>query len=167
MYALLDLLAKWLHLLGVLVWMGHNFANVIQTPRYRAPDLLDPDKVQGAFRAAMQREHGTFRYASVVTLLTGLYMLDYRDMLVDALTLTGPAAIVGIGVWCGLLMVANLWLVLWPHQKKVLGFVAAPLEERARCTRITFLSSRTNTILAFPALFFMLAGAHAPALWLG
>lgn len=166
-YALLDLVAKWLHLLGVLVWMGHNLANVIQNPRYRAPDLLDPEQVQGTFRAALQREHGTFRYASLVTLISGIFMLTYRDQLADALLLNGPAAVTGLGVWCGLLMVANLWFVLWPHQKKVLGFVPADLEERVRCTRITFLSSRTNTILAFPTLFFMVAGAHAPALWLG
>jgi len=57
-------------------------------------------------------------------------------------------------------MLLNLWLVLWPHQKKVLGFVPAPMEERVRCSRITFLSSRTNTILSIPLLFFMAASGH-------
>jgi uncharacterized membrane protein len=62
-------------------------------------------------------------------------------------------------------MVLNLWLVLWPHQKRVLGFVPAPAEERARAARVTFLSSRTNTILSIPLLFFMGAGTHGLALF--
>jgi uncharacterized membrane protein len=64
-----------------------------------------------------------------------------------------------------MLMVANLWLVMWPHQKKVLGFVPAPMEERLRCTRITFLASRTNTILSVSTLVLMVAGAHGPFLF--
>jgi uncharacterized membrane protein len=57
-------------------------------------------------------------------------------------------------------MVLNLWYVLWPHQKKVLGFIPADDNERIRCSRITFLSSRTNTILSFVTVFFMITGAH-------
>jgi len=55
--------------------------------------------------------------------------------------------------------------VLWPHQKRVLGFVAAPVDERLRCARITFLSARVNTMLSIPVLFFMAAGAHGIALF--
>jgi uncharacterized membrane protein len=57
-------------------------------------------------------------------------------------------------------MVLNLWLILWPHQKKVLGYVEATVEERLRCTRITFLSSRTNSFLSVATLFFMVTAAH-------
>lgn len=158
--AVFDIIARFLHLLGVLVWMGHNYANVIQRPRFDYPDLVDREAVQGMFEAAMKREHATFRWASIVVLASGIYMLWYRDQLGDALSLSGAHAVIGIGVWLGIMMVLNLWLVLWPHQKKVLGFVYATTEERWRCSRITFLSSRTNTILSFPALFFMLTGSH-------
>ena len=58
-------------------------------------------------------------------------------------------------------MVLNLWLVMWPHQKKVLGFVEAPTAERLQCARITFLSSRVNTVLSIVTLVLMVAGAHA------
>jgi len=110
--------------------------------------------------AAMKREHGTFRYASLVVLATGVYMLWYRGILVDAMTLSGSASIIGIGVWTGLIMIMNLWFILWPNQKKVLGFTPAPDSERIRSSRITFLSSRTNSILSVAALFFMVTGAH-------
>jgi uncharacterized membrane protein len=152
----LDVLARLLHVLGILVWIGHNYANVIQNPLFKPAQPADP----GAMLAAMKREHGIFRYASLVVLVTGYYMLWYRGLLISALGLSGNAAVIGIGVWLGNIMVLNLWFVLWPHQKKVLGFVPASDEERIRCSRITFLSSRTNTILSFATLFFMISGAH-------
>ncbi|MEZ5445920.1 MAG: urate hydroxylase PuuD [Gammaproteobacteria bacterium] len=161
----LYVLARWLHLLGLLVWIGHNYANVVQRPRYRPVDPVDTAAADQLFMQAAQREHGTFRYASLVVLASGLYMLWFRGILTEALTLQGQFAVLGLGVWIGLLMTANLWFVLWPHQKKVLGFVPAAHAERVRCSRITFLSSRTNTILSFPAVFLMTAGAHAPTLF--
>jgi len=152
----LDVIARYLHIFSILVWMGHNYANVIQNPQFKPAQPTNRE----AMTAAMKREHGTFRYASLVALVTGIYMLWFRGMFTDALTLSGHAAVMGIGVWLGIIMVLNLWFVLWPHQKKVLGFVPASDEERIRCSRITFLSSRTNTILSIATLFFMISGAH-------
>jgi uncharacterized membrane protein len=152
----LDVIARYLHIFSILVWMGHNYANVIQNPQFKPAQPTNRE----AMTAAMRREHGTFRYASLVALVTGIYMLWFRGMFIDALSLSGHAAVMGVGVWLGFIMVLNLWFVLWPHQKKVLGFVPASDEERIRCSRITFLSSRTNTILSIATLFFMIAGAH-------
>ena len=154
--AVLDVLARLLHILSVVVWVGHNYANVIQTPRFEPVSPADPVTLT----AALRREHATFRHSSLVALATGLYMLWYRGILLDSLTMSGQWAVLGIGVWTGIVMVMNLWFVLWPHQKKVLGFVEASPEERIRCSRITFLSSRTNTILSIAAFFFMVTGAH-------
>ncbi len=158
----IDVVARWLHLMGVLVWMGHNYANVIQNPRYKPAGPTTPmAEIGERFEAAMKREHGIFRHASLVVLATGAFMLWHRDILADVVMVRDGHVVLGIGVWLSLVMVANLWFVLWPHQKKVLGFIPATLEERIRCSRITFLSSRTNTILSFPALFFMGAGTHS------
>lgn len=152
----LDVLARLLHIFSVVIWMGHNYANVIQNPVFKPAQPSDP----GAMMGAMKREHSIFRHASLVALITGIYMLWHRGMLFDALTLSGHAAVIGAGVWTGTIMVLNLWFIMWPHQKKVLGFVPASDEERIRCSRITFLSSRTNSILSIATLFFMISGAH-------
>lgn len=157
----LDFLARGVHILGVVIWMGHNYANVVRNPVYKRPQL---DAAADAFAAASKREHAIFRHSSIVTLITGLYMLWSRDILLDTLTLSGHSTVRGIGVWTGLLMVANLWFVLWPHQKKVLGYVPATVEERLRCSRITFLSSRTNTVLSVPTLFLMVASTYGTVL---
>ena len=77
-----------------------------------------------------------------------------------ALSRKGPLAPIGIGTWIGIVMVLNLWFVLWPHQKRVLGFVPASIEERLRCSRVTFLSARVNPCCRCPLLFFMAASPH-------
>lgn len=163
--AAVDGVARLLHILGVILWIGHNYANVIARPTFGGPSPSAPaEQLTASFLAASYREHALFRYPSLVVWASGIYMLWYRDLLADALLLKGPAAMIGLGAWLGTVMVLNLWLVLWPHQKKVLGFKPASLPERARCARITFLSSRTNTILSLPTVLLMIAGAHGAPL---
>ncbi len=166
-WTLMDIALRWLHIVFALIWIGHNYANVVKTPRFiplrlesgedsaRSPDLV----------RRMQQEHGTFRYASLVVLASGAFMLWNRGTLSAALALQGHHAVIGVGAWIGIIMVLNLWFVLWPHQKKVLGFVPASNEERIRCSRVTFLSSRTNTVLSLPLTFFMIAGSHGLSLY--
>lgn len=159
---LMDAAARILHIMGVVIWIGHNWSNVVYTPFYRSALPADPDAaVRDVAMAASKREHGIFRHASLVVLATGTYMLWRRGDVVDALTLSGSSAVLGAGIWVGILMLLNLWGVLWPHQKKVLGFVSASREERLACSRITFVSSRVNTVLSTVAIVLMIAGAHA------
>jgi uncharacterized membrane protein len=163
---IVEFLLRWVHFFGGIIWIGHNYASVVQRPGFRPLKREDlGDEQSPVYMTLLGREHGTFRYAAIVTWLAGVGMLWQRDVLVDAVTLNGSLAVIGVGFWIGTLMLANLWLVLWPNQKKVLGFVSAPLDERVRCARITFLSSRTNTMLSIPLLFFMAASQHGTALF--
>ncbi len=159
---LIDAVLRWAHVGGALVWIGHNYANFISRPHFVpfAGEAVAVDPSGNDFQARLSREHGTFRWAAILVWCTGLAMLWRAGLVADALALKGAAAPIGLGFWIGTVMVANLWLVLWPHQKKVLGFRPAPLEERARCSRVTFLSARVNTMLSIPLLFLMVAGAH-------
>ena len=157
-----DLVLRWLHFFAGVVWMGHNYSTLIQRPNYvplTADDLNNERSPR--FMSLMAREHGIFRWASALAWSTGVLMLWQRGWLVDAATLTGYHAVIGLGMWIGTLMMANVWLVLWPNQKKVLGFVAAPVQERLRCSRVTFLSARVNTMLSIPLLFLMASAPHA------
>lgn len=156
-----DLLLRWTHFIAGIIWVGHNYSNVIQRPNWRpfaATDLSNDESPR--FLALLNREHGVFRWASVLAWCAGMLMLWRHGELPGALALRGGLAPIGIGMYLGTLMMANVWLVLWPHQQKVLGLKPAALDERLRCTRITHLSSRTNTMLSIPLLFFMAAGAH-------
>ncbi|WP_415258972.1 urate hydroxylase PuuD [Thauera phenylacetica] len=158
---LLDLALRWTHFIAGIIWVGHNYSSVVQRPGWRplaAADLTDDTSPR--FQALLNREHGFFRWASVVAWSAGLLMLWQRGWLAGALTLDGALAPIGLGTWLGTLMMLNVWFVLWPHQQKVLGLVPANVEERLRCSRITHLSSRTNTMLSIPLLFFMAASSH-------
>lgn len=155
---IVDLTSRVLHVAGVIMWMGHNWTNVVHLPRYKG--ALPTVAASEVFLVASKREHGIFRHASLLVLATGIFMLWRQGDVADTLMMTGPSKVLGVGVWIGLVMVMNLWFVMWPHQKKVLGFVPASEEERLRCSRITFLSSRVNTVLSVPTLLCMMAGAH-------
>ena len=158
---LLDLALRWTHFIAGIIWVGHNYSSVVQRPGWRplaAADLTDDTSPR--FQALLNREHGFFRWASVVAWSAGLLMLWQRGWLAGALTLDGALAPSGLGTWIGTLMMLNVWFVLWPHQQKVLGLVPASVDERLRCSRITHLSSRTNTMLSIPLLFFMAASSH-------
>lgn len=162
--AIFDLLLRWVHFLAGVIWVGHNYSSVVQRPTYRplsAEDLSNDDSPR--FQALLHREHGVFRWASVAAWSAGLLMLWHRGTLGETLMLSGAQAPLGIGLYIGTLMMLNVWFVLWPHQQKVLGLVPATIAERLRCSRITHLSSRTNTMLSLPLLFFMAAGAHGGA----
>jgi len=69
-------------------------------------------------------------------------------------------AVIGIGAWIGTIMFINVWILIWPNQKKILGMVDATEEEKNTARRVAALASRANTMLSIPMLFFMAAGAH-------
>ena len=99
---LLDLTLRWLHFAAGVVWIGHNYSSAAQRPRYRplAPEDLVTGKSE-RFMAMLNREHGLFRYASIVAWLAGMILLWRKDWLWPALTLDGPLAGIGVGTWIG------------------------------------------------------------------
>jgi uncharacterized membrane protein len=73
---------------------------------------------------------------------------------------TEASRVIGVGAWLGTIMLFNVWVLIWPNQKKILGMVAATDEEKGKARRTALLASRSNTLLTFPMLLFMGASAH-------
>ena len=91
--------------------------------------------------------------------MTGAAALETMGIgFVNAFTLASPN--IGIGVWLGTIMLLNVWGLIWPNQKKVLGMVEATDEEKAKAKKIAMLASRTNTLLSIPMLMSMVAFGH-------
>jgi len=69
---------------------------------------------------------------------------------------------IGIGGGMGILMMFNVWGIIWPNNKKIIrGTLAGtPPENAALLARQAFLASRTNFFLSVPLLFYMAAAAH-------
>lgn len=153
---------RWLHVMAGITWIGllyyFNFVQVPSMGKAKAngiaadivPKLIAPTALLW------------FRYAALITWLTGAYYLERSGIgLGNAFLLKGSAAPIGIGAWLGTIMLFNVWVLIWPNQKKVLGIVAADDAAKAKAARTAMLASRTNTMLSIPMAFFMVAGAHS------
>jgi uncharacterized membrane protein len=68
--------------------------------------------------------------------------------------------IIGVGAWFGTIMLFNVWVLIWPNQKKILGMVEASADEIAKAKRVALLASRSNTLLSIPMLMSMVGFGH-------
>ena len=154
-------LDRWLHILAGITWIGllyyFNFVQVPGLGQAKADGTAPGITKHIAPRALLW-----FRWAAAATWITGAYYLIRfpGHSFMDAFTLQGGSAYIGIGAWLGTIMLFNVWVLIWPNQKKVLGIVNASDEEKAKAGRVALLASRTNTMLSLPMLFFMIAGTH-------
>jgi len=159
---------RWFHFLAGIMWIGllyfFNFINAAAVKEATAAGEAGPIS-----KYIMPRALLYFRWAAVVTWIMGAGLLSTTpgpngNGFIDAFTLQGYKAPIGIGAWLGTIMLINVWTFIWMNQKKVLGIVPATDEEKAKARRVAFLASRVNTMLSIPMLFFMATGAH-PAIY--
>jgi len=156
------LFARWAHFLAGITWIGLlYYFNFVQVPGLGAAKA--EGTAAGITKHIAPRALLWFRWAAVVTWLAGAALLGQRFG--SAFTLQGNDAIIGMGAWLGTIMLFNVWVLIWPNQKKVLGMVEASDAEKAKAGRVALLASRTNTALSIPMLFFMAAGFHGQALF--
>ena len=156
----LQFFERWAHFLAGITWIGLlYYFNFIQVPAM-ATAAADKD---GPGPAAIGKYIAPkallwFRWAAVVTWVAGAGLLGPN--LVSAFTLQTGFVNIGIGAWLGTIMLFNVWVLIWPNQKKVLGMVEASDEEKNKAKRTALLASRTNTMLSIPMLFFMASQSH-------
>ncbi len=156
-------LFRWLHVLSGVMWIGLLwYFNFVQIPTMPAiPDELKPAIGKHIAPAALF----WFRWAAMATIVTGLLLAAINQYLVWAITLgiiDGAArhTAIGIGMWLGIIMWFNVWFVIWPNQKKVLGLVEADADAKTAAARTAMLFSRTNTLLSIPMLYAMVSAQN-------
>jgi len=160
---------RWLHFLSGITWIRLlYYFNFVQVPAVAAA-TADKD---GPGPAAISKYVAPrallwFRWAALVTWLTGAAYLHSAPnySMLGAFTLGIGASnlqmtTIGVGAWLGTIMLFNVWVLIWPNQKKLLGIVSATDEEKAKAKRIAFLASRSNTAMSIPLLLFMGASSH-------
>src|SRR5690606_12308320 len=105
-----------------------------------------------------------FRWAAVATGVTGAYYLLFGygpdGALHQAFALRPGFVTIGIGAWLGTIMLFNVWVFIWPNQKKILGLTPATDEEKAKARKVALYASRTNFILSVPMLMCMGGQSH-------
>ena len=154
-------IARWIHFLAGITWIGLlYYFNLVQVPAMKAATA--DGTAAGISKHVAPRALLWFRWSALVTWLAGAALLGAN--FVAAFTLQPAYAGIGIGAWLGTIMLFNVWGLIWPNQKKILGIVAATDDEKAKARRVAFLASRTNTMLSIPMLFFMANGLTHKAL---
>ncbi len=161
-------LLVWLHVLVGIVWIGLlYYFNFVQVPALAeaASDEGGPGGA-GITKYVAPRALWWFRWGAVATWLTGAAILLHLGIFHHAFALgftdnsPGNAWIIGVGAWLGTIMLLNVWGLIWPNQKKVLGLVEASADEINKARRVAFLASRTNTMLSIPMLLSMIGYGH-------
>src|SRR5262245_10703460 len=151
-------IGRWVHIAAGVMWIGLlYYFNFVQVPA-----LAEAGKdgtAGGITKHVAPRALFWFRWAAVITFLAGPAIAGKN--LFAVLFLQQPTYYpIGVGAWLGTIMLFNVWVLIWPNQKKILGLVAATDPEKAKARRVAFLASRTNTMLSIPMLFFMAAAGH-------
>lgn len=161
----------WFHVVVGVVWIGLlYYFNFVQVPA-QAEAMADTG---GPGPAAIgkyiaPRALAWFRWAALLTWLSGasaLVQLGKASGLeglggfTAAFTFQDGWAVIGMGAWLGTIMLFNVWVLIWPNQKKILGMVQASDEQKAKAKTVALMASRTNTLLSIPMLLGMTAHAH-------
>mgnify|MGYP001270672761 FL=1 len=146
---LLNMILRWWHILFGITWIGLlYYFNFVQTEYFKeAEETARKDAVAKLAPRALW----WFRWAAFFTFLTGLALLHL-------ITLRITTDII-LGVTMGTLMMLNVWGIIWPNQKIVIGLKEG---DAAIAGPKAGLASRTNTLFSVAMLYFMVSSAHYP-----
>jgi uncharacterized membrane protein len=152
----------WLHVLAGVLWIGLlYYFNFVQVPAMGAAvaDSGGPGPAAiGKYIAP--RALAWFRWSALATWLTGAAALEYVGGFTTHFFAVSGVTVIGIGAWLGTIMLFNVWGLIWPNQKKILGIKPASDEEKAKAKVIASMASRTNTLLSIPMIMCMVGHAH-------
>lgn len=154
-----DDVLRWLHTFFGVLWIGLlYYLNFVQVPTMPS---VPAELKKGVTGYIAPKVFFFFRYAALATVVVGLAIAFHDGYAVDALMFRGPAGaadgvnLIGLGMWLGLIMAFNVWFIIWPAQKKILGIVEASDEEKAAAAPRALAASRTNLLLSLPMLYCM------------
>lgn len=156
-------LTVWLHVFFGIIWIGLlYYFNFVQVPAVAEAGADSGGPGPAAInKYVAPRALWWFRWGALLTWLSGAAALEIsRIGFVNAFTLQQNAQIIGVGAWLGTIMLFNVWVLIWPNQKKILGMVEATPEEIARGKTVALMASRTNTLLSIPLIMCMVGHAH-------
>ena len=145
----LNFLFRWGHILFGITWIGLlYYFNFVQTEYVK---VADDEAKKDVMSKLAPNALWWFRWAAFFTFLTGLYLLDAVKMKLNVDIIFGATM--------GTLMMLNVWGIIWPNQKVVIGIKEG---DAATAGPKAALASRTNTLFSVGMLYFMVSSAHYP-----
>lgn len=156
-------LVVWFHVFFGIIWIGIlYYFNFVQVPAVAEAGADSGGPGPAAINKYIApRALWWFRWGALLTWLTGAATLEITGWgIKNAFLLQEGVRIIGIGAWLGTIMLFNVWVLIWPNQKKILGMVEATAEEIAKGKVVALMASRTNTFLSIPMIMCMVGQAH-------
>jgi uncharacterized membrane protein len=151
---------RWLHVMSGVLWVGLLwYLNFVQVPTM--PSIPAENRV-AISKYIAPNVLFYFRYGALATVVTGLLLASMQGYLVQALTFQKGFVMIGTGMWMALIMAFNVWFIIWPNQRKILGLVEATAEQKAAAAKPALYASRFNTMLSIGMLYCMIAQQNAP-----
>jgi uncharacterized membrane protein len=149
---------SWLHVFFGITWIGLlYYLNFVQVPTM---PTIPAELKAGVTGYIAPKVLFFFRYGALLTVLTGLGIAFVKGYGHRALTFNGATTaenLIGLGMWLALIMAFNVWFIIWPAQKKILGLVDATPEAKAAAAPRALYASRTNVLLSLPMLYCMVS----------
>ncbi len=143
----IEFLTRWGHVLFGVTWIGLlYYFNFIQGAYFAEATA---DAKADATQKLAPRALWWFRWGAMGTVLTGLVLLKILG--------SGSSQYILLGALMGTFMFLNVWLIIWPNQKIVIGLSEG---DKVAAGGKALLASRTNTLFSAPMLYGMLASKH-------
>ena len=156
-------LFRYFHVLNGIMWIGLLwYFNFVQIPSM--PNIPDEQK-PAIGKVIAPKALFFFRWAALGTIVTGLIVAYLQGYVHQAMILgigsgDPKSTTIGIGMWLGIIMAYNVWMIIWPNQKLALGMIEADADQKAKAARTAMLFSRTNTLLSIPMLLSMVSAQN-------
>ncbi len=161
----------WMHVLAGITWVGLlYYFNFVQVPGVAKAIAEANDGGPGPAainKYLAPRALAWFRWGAIATWLTGAMALEAMhgadgSGVVAAFTFAEGYKAIGMGAWLGTIMLFNVWVLIWPNQRKILGLdgKSHDADVIARAKNVALMASRTNTLLSIPMLYGMTAQGH-------
>ncbi len=145
----------WLHTFVGIVWIGLlYYLNFVQVPTMPS---VPAELKKGVTGYIAPKVFFFFRWSALLTVIFGLAIAFIAGYGHAAMTFSGAGNVnmIGLGMWLALIMAFNVWFIIWPAQKKILGLIDATDEEKAKAAPRALAASRTNLLLSLPMLYCM------------
>jgi uncharacterized membrane protein len=158
---------RWLHILAGIMWIGLlYYFNFVQVPAFAA--FGDEARARNiAIDKVARKALWWFRWAAVSTFVTGILItIVTPDYFSNDFGKSAGGIAISLGMLLGIIMMLNVWGVIWRNQKVVLANAANVLgggeadPNAAAAGRKAVMASRQNDIFSVSMLFFMVFKGH-------
>jgi uncharacterized membrane protein len=161
----MELIFRWLHFLFAFVWVGLlYFLNLVNVPTMR---VLEASARPHVVTTQLPRTLFWFRHMAWATVLVGAILIYYKYWRFGRFFSDPPAITITMGAILGIIMMLNVWGIIWRYQKRIIAATAAGQTPDPAWGRIALYTSRVNFILSFPMLLFMGGASHYSMGWDG